>query len=80
MANDWLNSALNITQDILTMAKGYDEGNKAAVPAVATAPIMAPARVVPEGMTSTTVPSDSSSLLVLAALAGLIILGSLLSR
>jgi len=76
MANNWLDSALNLTGDILAMAKGFDEGNKAAVPSVATPPLVAPARVVPEGMTSTPAQPSSQTLLLVAA--GIVVLFLLL--
>jgi hypothetical protein len=76
--SNWLNSALSVTQDILAMAKGYDDSNKAATPVLA--PVPAPS-VVPAGMTAAApAPKDNSSLVLLAGIAGVVILVSLLSK
>lgn len=70
MANDWLNSALNIGQDILTMAKGYDAGNTAAVP-VPAAKVATPT-LVPMGTVAAPAKANQTQTMLLIG-AGLVL-------
>ena len=66
--DNWLDSAVSITQDILTMAKGVDDSNKSAAPTPAPVvmPKLATPGVVPPGMVATPANSNSMILAVVA--------------